>query len=82
MGVSERTEVGSMGKEPAKRKHIGVSERLQEVLNAEKLSVMLGLDKVDNLDIQEAFKSLLNAQEILGASSDSLAEEAEGEMSF
>lgn len=44
------------------------------------MAMLLGLDS--NLNIQEAFGTLLNVHDILGASHDALSEEAEGELAF
>lgn len=46
------------------------------------LAASLGLDSGQPVSIQEAFGSLLNAQEILGATGDGLQDELEGEMAF
>lgn len=46
------------------------------------LTACLGLDKDPPMDIQEAFGSLFNAQDILGAMSDTLSDEVEGEKDF
>lgn len=72
----------SARKESIKCKCMGVPDGSREVSEAVKLSAPLGFDKDSNLDVQEAFGSLLNVQEILGASSNSMADEAEGAMSF
>lgn len=79
---SDNADGGSVGKSRPKRARLGASSAPQDTAESAKLSALLGLDKDPNLDVQEAFGSLLNSQDILGASNDSLAEEAEGEMSF
>lgn len=81
-GSSKRGRATSGGKVAPKRARSHKGSNAQDVAEVDQLSAMLGLDKDPNFDVQEAFGSLLNAQEILGASADSLAEEAEGEMSF
>lgn len=43
---------------------------------------MLGIDSTPNVNIQEAFGSLLNAHDILSALHDTLSDEAEGEIMF
>lgn len=81
-GGADKSREGAADEVPPKRAWVCMGLGCQESSDADRLSAMLGLDKDPSFDVQEAFGSLLNAQDILGSSADKLAEEAEGEMSF
>lgn len=65
---------------PAKRAHAAVKDGQSN--ESDSIATMLVLESAPNLNIQEAFSSLLNAHDILSASHDTLSDETEGEDRF
>lgn len=66
---------------PSKAKQLCKGSQLTSTTLAD-LTTELGFDNEPALVIQEAFGSLLNTQDIIGATLESLAEEVEGEVAF